>query len=166
MANPENIPLVSVRVTEEDRILSRPWKRWFDNVVDSIGTKADLDTDAVEDNLAIFDENGNVVDSGVDLTEIIVLGNTAISADYTITDIDGVQHLQVTTGASDITVTMPTLADNPVRAIYVTKVDSGAGTVIIDGEGAETISGEITKTIVFQYTTAQIKAGTTEWLLI
>ena len=88
------------------------------------------------------------------------------NADYTILDNDRILHIEVTTGAADKTITLPTLADNATREILITKVDSGAGEVIIDGEGTETVSGDLTRTIMFQYTTAQIKASANEWLLI
>ena len=148
------------------KLLSHVWQRWFITDREKTNTKADKIGDGYENNIIIFDAEGNLADSGIDTTQLIILGNTAISADYTITDDDDVQHIQVTTGASDVTITLPTLADNPLRLLYITKVDSGAGEVIIDGEGTETVSGDLTRTIMFQYTTAQLKAGATEWLLI
>jgi hypothetical protein len=65
----------------------------------------------------------------------------AKSADYTITDTDGVSTVLVTTGSSTITVTLPTAADNTGRVITVKKVDSGTGKITLDGEGSETIDG-------------------------
>jgi len=59
------------------------------------------------------------------------------SADLTITDNDGYTLIDVTTGASDRTITWPTIADNIGRRIAVRKADSGAGHVINDAEGAE-----------------------------
>jgi hypothetical protein len=90
----------------------------------------------------------------------------AKSADYIVLDDDRVLHIEVTTGATDKIITLPTLADNLDRVLHITKVDAGAGEVIIDGEGTETIAGDLTKTIAYQYTTAQLKAGSSEWLLI
>jgi len=61
------------------------------------------------------------------------------SAGYTVLDNDGYETISVTTGASDRTIALPTLADNLGREIEVSKIDSGAGEIILDGEGAELI---------------------------
>ncbi len=93
-------------------------------------------------------------------------GNTRtleVSADYTILDTDGYRRYLVTTGASDITVTLPTLLNNQDRIIEIVKVDSGAGTVIVDGKGSETINGELTYIISFQYSDMPVHAGPNEW---
>lgn len=90
----------------------------------------------------------------------IALQGVAKSADYTILDTDGYTHILVT-AAANVTITLPTLADNIGRYITITKVDSGAGKVIIDGEGTETIDGDTTKTIVYQWDSMTIHAGST-----
>lgn len=65
---------------------------------------------------------------------------TVSSANYPVLDSDGYSHILVTTGASDRTITLPTAADNSGRELFIKKVDSGAGEVIVDGEGAEKIN--------------------------
>src|SRR5690606_3378053 len=55
----------------------------------------------------------------------------AKSADYTITDIDNVRTILMTTSSTDRTVTLPTAADNTHRIITVKKVDSGTGKVVV-----------------------------------
>jgi len=103
----------------------------------------------------------------IDTRNISYAWNTVkVSANYTVLDTDEYLHLEVTTGASNITITLPTLADNADRVLFVTKIDSGAGTVIVDGEDTETINGDTTLVILFQYSNAQIKAGTDEWRVI
>lgn len=72
------------------------------------------------------------------------------SADYTLTDTDP-DLVFVTTADTDRTITLPTAADNAGRLVLVKKVDSGTGTVIVDGEGAETIDGATTVTVTDQY---------------
>lgn len=69
---------------------------------------------------------------------------SAKTADYTVTDTDGIEVILMTTGGTDRTVTLPTAADNTYRKIKVVKVDNGSGKVTIDGEGAETINGATT----------------------
>ena len=63
----------------------------------------------------------------------------AATGDVTLADSDDYTHIFVTTGATDRTITLPTAADNVNRQYVIKKVDSGTGTVTIDGEGAETI---------------------------
>jgi hypothetical protein len=89
----------------------------------------------------------------------------AKSADYTITD-DDADVFEITTGATDRTVTLPTLADNAGRIITVIKVDSASGTVTVDGEGAETIDGETSYVLPSQYNRITVLAGTSSWVVM
>jgi hypothetical protein len=89
--------------------------------------------------------------------------NIVSSANYTILDTDGFRHIQVSTGASDRTITLPTAADNSDRMITISKTDSGVGDVIIDGEGAETIDGATTYTLDTQYQQLTIVCNGTSW---
>lgn len=91
---------------------------------------------------------------------------TQKSANYTITDTDGVYTLEVTTGDTDKTITLPTASANTGRVLYIAKVDSGTGDVIIDGEDSETISGDTTKTIDAQWNVITIQCNGTSWLII
>lgn len=85
------------------------------------------------------------------------------STNYTVLDNDGYRHIQVSTGASDRTITLPTAADNSDRMITISKTDSGIGDVIIDGEGAETIDGATTYTLTTQYQQLTIVCNGTSW---
>jgi len=166
MANLNQPAPIRTKMTGDDGLAERIWAKWFEAVRIIANTKLDPASDPIENNIVIFAEEGAIQDSGVDISAIIVLDNVEISENYTILDDDEYLHLQVTTGASDITITLPTLADNENRVFYITKVDSGSGDVIIAAEGTETITGEASRTIAFQYTTAQVKAGSNQWLLI
>ena len=88
------------------------------------------------------------------------------SADYTILDNDGYSIVNVTTGASDRTMTLPTAADNAGRYITIAKADSGAGFVIVDGEGAETINGAATNTLHVQYAFLTLLCNGTTWIVV
>jgi hypothetical protein len=87
------------------------------------------------------------------------------SANYTILDNDGYSTILVTTGASNRTITLPTAADNAGREITVCKVDSGAGFVILDGEGSETIDGSTTKTVYFNNGKMHVVCDGVAWFL-
>jgi hypothetical protein len=91
---------------------------------------------------------------------------TAKSANYTITDIDDIYTLLVTTGVSTITITLPTLADNQNRKIKIIKVDSGVGKITLDGEGAETINSVETIDFKYQYEGIEIIATSSEWSIL
>ena len=86
--------------------------------------------------------------------------------DYAILDDDKFDAILVTTGGSDRTITLPTVAANDERKIVIAKVDAGAGKVIVDGEGAETINGFPTVTLSVQYQHVTVQAGATEWIIV
>jgi hypothetical protein len=86
----------------------------------------------------------------------------SVSDDYTIGDQDA-DIIEVETGASNRTITLPTLVDNIGRIIKIVKADSGAGNVVIDGEGAETINGSTTISLTSQYDVAIVIAGSGGW---
>jgi len=86
--------------------------------------------------------------------------------DYAILDADGYLTILVNTGASNRTITLPTVADNEDRQLVIKKIDSGAGEVIVDGEGAETIDGSATLTIDAQYEAYRLQSDGSEWHLV
>lgn len=92
--------------------------------------------------------------------------NSISSANYTVLDDDGYDTILVTTGASDRTITLPTAADNDGRILTVKKVDSGAGGVIIDGEGAETIDNFATITLESRFESIVLKCDGSEWFIV
>jgi hypothetical protein len=87
-------------------------------------------------------------------------------AGYTITDVDGVEVIEVTAGASDRTIVLPTLADNQERILTISKVDAGAGSVIVDGEGAEAINEVLTIELPKRWDSLVLFGGTAEWEII
>ena len=87
----------------------------------------------------------------------------AMSDSYPILDNDRIKRIEATTGAGDLTYTLPTLADNPDRVIEVFKTDHSAGNIIVDGEGAETINGLATVKTNLRYSGFRLKAQSSEW---
>jgi hypothetical protein len=66
----------------------------------------------------------------------------AASADYAVLDNDGYEVILMTTGGTNKTITLPTLADNIGRVIRCIKADSDVGVLIVKGEASgETING-------------------------
>jgi hypothetical protein len=84
---------------------------------------------------------------------------------YTILDNDGYQVIETTTGASTVTHTLPTAADNSGRRIAFKKLDS-VGKLIIDGEGAETIDGLSSVQIAFENDTIELYCNGTGWKFV
>jgi len=75
-------------------------------------------------------------------------------------------HILVTTGASDRTITLPPAADVVGQAYYIKKIDAGAGAVIIDPDGSETIDGASTKSLTSQWEFCIIWPNGTAWFVI
>ncbi len=96
--------------------------------------------------------------------------NVVGDADYTILDGDGYTDIQHSPGAVANTITLPTAADNSGRRIRIMKMDSAAGAVIVDGEGAEAIiNGGWSFTSVelwYQYDYIELFCTGTAWLKV
>lgn len=97
----------------------------------------------------------------------VTQNSTAIaSTNYTITDSDGYSVILVTTGAAQRTITLPTPANNTGRVLTIKKVDSGAGTVLIDTPGAETIDGAAQNVLNAQYAFVQLACDGSNWSVL
>ena len=84
----------------------------------------------------------------------------------TITDSDGYTHI---INSATGTITLPTLADNYNRIItFVRDVADSTTSLIIDGEGAETIAGATVQYLYGQYATMTLMAsqGAGEWVFV
>lgn len=101
------------------------------------------------------------------------LNVAAKSADFTIWTDDTTGSPKdvylVTTGASTITVTLPTATTGDAstgRVVTIMKADAGAGSVTIDADGTETINGSTTVSLSSQYSYRTIVSDGTEWFVI
>lgn len=98
------------------------------------------------------------------------VAQSAKSADYTITDSDGISVIVMTTGGTNRTVTLPTLADNEDRVITIKKIDGmdsdGTGKCTIDGESTETIDGDETVDLYAAGDIIVIKGGASRWEIL
>ena len=72
----------------------------------------------------------------------------------------------VTTGAGNITITLPVAANTVGKVYAIKKIDVGAGNVIVDGDGGETIDGAATQTIVAQWDVLMIFCDGVAWFII
>ena len=95
------------------------------------------------------------------------------TADFTIFDDDTEGSIKdiyfVTTGSSTIAATLPPVADadpSNGRVVTVVKVDSGAGTVRVTGDGSETVDGAAYAALSSQYDPVTVVSNGTEWFTI
>jgi len=119
---------------------------------------------AYELQLARFTTNGSTITfvgqeaRGVNVTNLVI---KPLVGDYTITDVDGVQVIESDPTITRNTITLPTLADNLGRPLRILNIADGL--TMVDGEGSETINGNLTMTIFNKYDFIELIAGTTEW---
>ncbi len=132
------------------------------DLVNAAGTNAPSST------IRLVDRNGIPYSRNSSGAEAIVGSGLTVakSADYTVTDTDGVGTILVTTSSTTRTITLPTAADNTGRRLTVKKVDSGTGFVVLDGEGSETIDGITTTNVYTQYGTITIVCDGSNWLIV
>jgi hypothetical protein len=110
-----------------------------------------LPTDNTVDELQV---NGSI--SGIGFKQAYVTKTGA----YTATNDDYV--IDCTSGT--FTVTLPPSSGRTGRILIIK--NSGAGTITVDGNGAETIDGAATYSLAVQYATVQIMSDGTNWKII
>ena len=80
---------------------------------------------------------------------------------YSATDDDFLLLADATGGA--ITITLPPAADVLYQIFIIKRLNSGANSVIVDGDGAETIDGAANKTLLNQYDAINVVSDGTEY---
>ncbi len=84
-----------------------------------------------------------------------------VLANYTVTAKDHTILVNASGGA--VTVTLPAVGDHRFPYLVVSKIDSTANTVTIDGAGANTINGKTTLVLRNQYAVAILHADGVQW---
>src|SRR5690348_17432670 len=85
----------------------------------------------------------------------------AVSTNTTLTSAH--DTVEVTTGSSTITITLPTAVGIKGTLYFIKKVDSGTGSVLVDGAGAETIEGLANYSLVNQWQYVWIYSDNANW---
>jgi hypothetical protein len=133
-------------------------------VVGNFGCKV-LETGAADNN--IYGDNsgfsGSTIIGPLSLVDNQQTRKTTTTP-YTVVATDRTLLIDATAGAK--TVNLPTTASSKWRILDVKKIDASANTVTIDGSGAETIDGALTKVIAFQYNSLTIQSDGTEWWVL
>jgi len=127
-----------------------------------ITTSGDIDIEVKVDNVTIQHNGSNeleVKDGGLTGDKI------AYSVDSSFTNNDTIASdiNLVTTGASNLTVKLPTPSAG--KLVKVKKADSGAGHVIVAQNSAETIDGAASKTLYYQYESMTFVSDGTNWFV-
>lgn len=73
--------------------------------------------------------------------------------------------LAVDTSGGAVTVNLPAVTGNEGVRFTIIKKTSDANAITIDGDGAETINGELTQSIAGQYETIVLKEANGEWVI-
>ena len=118
-------------------------------------------TDATQDAaLDILDETTARANAAY---ELIGPGAYAFTASATLPDDCRTAIVDATAGA--VTVTLQPVASS-VADVVVVKVDASANAVVIDGNGAETISGAATSSTTTQWVSRTVRPALGAWYLI
>lgn len=124
---------------------------------------------ALSDRMRVLSTGLVGIGSGIPLSTLDVQGSfgqqvTSISSSTT-ADATAVVWLVNATGGS-VTLTLPTAASAQRRVYHVKKTDSSLNTVIVAGNGAETIDGSNTQSLIAQYESIQIVSDGTAWYIL
>ena len=94
----------------------------------------------------------------------IVTALVAQSTDYALLDNDG-DYIEADPTSADVTITLPTAADNEGRTITVRHVGS-ANSVILDGEGSEQVHGAATFELPDNGSVVVLRCDGTSWVWV
>jgi len=132
-----------------------------------ISDDTNLSTDGTT--ITLTGDQLSVTTGGIDTTQLAdgsvteAKRSRTIDSSFTTGDTISSDINLVTTGASDLTVNLPTAAEGKI--VIIKKIDSGAGNVIISGGShdsvTDTIDGATSKRLYYQYETLTCVAKTT-----
>lgn len=128
------------------------------------------DGDTPTDMITISADGSFTFGATAGITGLKIKTVTITNADHTAALTDDV--ILFSTGAPDRTLNLPTAstafdATSKVCKIYwVKKIDAGAGDVILDGNGAETVDGGATATITVQYEAITLSTDGSNWHIL
>lgn len=129
----------------------------------SVGPYLFQDDDLIDDPDDDWDgeyQRGITTDAEISAAGMIV-SVTSITADYTVLATDAIILADATAG--QITVTLPTAVGIEGRVYMIKKTDSSSYKVIIEGNGTETINGELNQELLFEGDAPQMASDDANW---
>lgn len=87
-----------------------------------------------------------------------------VSADSAYTATYNDEGIMCDATSAAFTVTLPTAVGIRGKRFTITKTDSSANAVTVDGNGAETINGSATVSLASQYSSVTIESNNANWL--
>lgn len=95
--------------------------------------------------------------SGIGLPVILKTGDyIAIPGDY---------YIIVDTTSGDVTITLPTAVGNSGTTFFIKKISSDINSIIVDGNGTETVDGDLTKSFNGQWSTMRVFSDGSNFLI-
>jgi hypothetical protein len=94
----------------------------------------------------------------IDNTSTVTVTTNTTLGDYTTVLADAT--------SGNITLTLPAAASNVNKFFRIKKIDSSANTITVDGNASETIDGDTTMIISFQWSAMDIVSNGTGWYII
>lgn len=107
---------------------------------------------------------GNIISGGSLQGTGLKLATANKTAAYTATLNDSLITCDATSGA--FTITLPTAASAAGFQFTIKKVDASANAVTIDGNGSETIDGELTIPLIYRYEAVTVQSNGTSWFIL
>lgn len=91
---------------------------------------------------------------------------SSITSNTTLTSTDGLEIILADATSGAITVTLPAASSSSGRTLTIKKTDSSTNLITVDGNASETIDGDLTKKIGFQYDFMQISCDGSNWHIV
>lgn len=105
-------------------------------------------------------ETGFEIAGGQDGVELINVNSTPHNID------DEVDVILVDASNENITINLRKAANDSGRILHVKKIDSSSNSVIVEGNGSETIDGDASKYISSQYKSFTIVSDGSNWFIL
>jgi hypothetical protein len=122
-------------------------------------------------NLLFVDASTNKVgiatsapNSDLDVAGSLSLSIKTVTTSYAVLAQDHTVIINGTVGTE--TITLPTASGITGRIYVIKRIDANAGTIVIDANGAETIDGSLTESLVNQYDSVTLQSDGSNWFIL
>jgi hypothetical protein len=106
---------------------------------------------------------GNLRRANVTTTSPVFMATETITTDATLDETNGLVLVDASGG--DVVVTLPTAVGITGRSYEIKKTDTSVNTVTVDGDGTETIDGELTQDVPY-LATIVVRSDGSNWFIV